>query len=100
MATIEIKIKVTDEQQIVLLKNFNEMTERSLKAGVNGYNKGYSIDEKGENENNLVFGTRCIKKIVSNAVKANALYTDRLRQQAEIALIEPIDEDISDDLLT
>ena len=100
MATITISFEINDAMQIVLLENFNEITDRKLQANVDGYPLNYTIEPKGEEENNLVFGKRCIKEIVLNTVKANALRTDSLRYNTEHDAIEEIAENISDNLLT
>lgn len=100
MATITISYEITDEMQVILLQNFNELAERNLSINVDGYPIPCNIEPKTDEENNLQFGKRVIKEIVFNTVKANALRTDRYRYNTEHEALEPITENISEDLLT
>ena len=99
MATITISFDITDEMQVILLNNFNEMTERQIAAKIDGYELSYNIEPKTESENNLQFGKRCIQTIVLKTVKANALRTDRYRYNEEHDSLIPIHEDVPEDLL-
>ena len=100
MATITISIKLTDEMQAIALKNFNEMSKRSLNANVDGYPLAYSIEPKAEGESDLQFGERAMKTIIFNTIKANSLRTDRLRHETEKDAIKEISHNIPDKLLT
>lgn len=100
MATITLKFDVTDDNQVYLLKNFNEMAERNISININGYPLNLNIEPKAKDENNLQFGHRVINQIILITIKANAQYTDRLRKNAEVDAIKEISDNIPDNLLT
>lgn len=100
MATITISFSLTDAKQVHLLKNLKEMAGRTLAANVDGYQLPYKIEPKTKDENDKQFGKRAMAEILLNTLKANALRTDRFRRVADEKALDPISENIPDDLLT
>jgi len=96
----DITITIPNDQITRVLNSFNWVSTKDS-IGLDGDFKQFrfSIDEKSDDETNLVYGKRFIREMLLNVIRTYELNVDIERYNDEINTLTKPNQNVSDELI-